>query len=125
MPESPTAPLAGIRILDAATFVAGPFSASILSEFGAEVIKIENPSGGDPWRRYGTPTERDGDTLAWLSEGRNRVSLPIDLRNPRGAEIFLELATQSDVVCENFRPGTLERWGVGWDTIKEINEKII
>ena len=125
MPESPTAPLAGIRILDAATFVAGPFSASILSEFGAEVIKIENPSGGDPWRRYGTPTERDGDTLAWLSEGRNRVSLPIDLRNPRGAEIFLELATQSDVVCENFRPGTMEEWGLGWEDLRRVNPRLI
>ena len=125
MPESPTAPLAGIRVLDAATFVAGPFSASILSEFGAEVIKIENPSGGDPWRRYGTPTKRDGDTLAWLSEGRNRVSLPIDLRKPRGAEIFSELVRHSDVVCENFRPGTMEKWGLGWEDLRQVNPRLI
>ncbi len=125
MSEVNAAPLAGIRVLDAATFVAAPFAASILSEFGAEVIKVENPEGGDPWRRYGTPTNRDNDTLAWLSEGRNRTSLPIDLRQPRGADLFLELVRHSDVVCENFRPGTMEKWGLGWDELHTANPRLI
>jgi succinyl-CoA:(S)-malate CoA-transferase subunit A len=123
MPDS--APLAGIRVLDAGTFIAAPFAATVLSEFGAEVIKIENPKNGDPWRNYGTPTDRDGDTLAWLSEARNRSSLPLDLRQPQGAEIFRALVEHSDVVCENFRPGTLEKWGLGWDELSARNPGLI
>ena len=123
MPDS--APLAGIRVLDAGTFIAAPFAATVLSEFGAEVIKIENPKNGDPWRNYGTPTNRDGDTLAWLSEARNRSSLPLDLRQPQGAEIFRALVEHSDVVCENFRPGTLEKWGLGWDELSARNPGLI
>ncbi|MCH9718834.1 MAG: CoA transferase [Actinomycetia bacterium] len=123
MPDS--APLAGIRVLDAGTFIAAPFAATVLSEFGAEVIKIENPKNGDPWRNYGTATNRDGDTLAWLSEARNRSSLPLDLRQPQGAEIFRALVEHSDVVCENFRPGTLERWGLGWEELSARNPGLI
>ncbi len=122
---SDSAPLAGIRVLDAGTFIAAPFAATVLSEFGAEVIKIENPSGGDPWRRYGTPTSREGDTLAWLSEARNRSSLPLDLRQPRGADLFLDLVERSDVLCENFRPGTLEKWGLGWEELSARNPRLI
>jgi crotonobetainyl-CoA:carnitine CoA-transferase CaiB-like acyl-CoA transferase len=118
-------PLTGLRVLDAATFVAAPFAATILGEFGAEVIKIENPRGGDPWRHYGTPTARDGDTLAWLSEARNKVSLPLDLRDPRGAELFRRLVAVSDVVCENFRPGTMERWGLGWEQLSAVNPGLV
>lgn len=117
-------PMEGVRVLDCATFVAAPFAASILSEFGAEVIKIENPRDGDPWRRYGTPTER-GDTLAWLSEARNKQSITLDLRTPEGADLFKQLVAQSDIVCENFRPGTLERWGLGWDVLSQINPKLV
>ncbi len=118
-------PLSGLRVIDAATFVAAPFTATILGEFGAEVIKVENPRGGDPWRHYGTPTPRDGDTLAWLSEARNKKSLPLDLRDPRGAELFRRLVAHSDVVCENFRPGTMERWGLGWDELSAVNPALI
>lgn len=117
-------PMEGVRVLDCATFVAAPFAASILSEFGAEVIKIENPRDGDPWRRYGTPTER-GDSLAWFSEARNKQSITLDLRTPEGADVFKQLVVQSDVVCENFRPGTLERWGLGWDVLSQINSKLV
>ncbi|TVR79465.1 MAG: CoA transferase [Rhodospirillales bacterium] len=121
----PPLPLAGIRVLDIATFIAAPFSATILSEFGAEVIKVEQPKGGDPFRRFGTATEHDGRSLAWLSESRNKRSITLDLRAPEGAALFKRLVARSDVVCENFRPGTLERWGLGWDTLKEINPKLI
>ena len=110
-------PLAGVRILDVATFVAAPFASTILSEFGAEVIKVENPKGGDPWRHYGTKTERDGDTLAWMTESRNKTSVTLDLRTSEGAEILKRLVKVSDVMCENFRPGTLERWGLGLSLI--------
>lgn len=125
MESSPPAPMAGIRVLDTATFVAAPFAATILGEFGAEVIKIESPQSGDPWRRYGTATSRDGDTLAWLSEARNKQSLPLDLRDPRGAEVFRRLVAESDVVCENFRPGTMERWGLGWEDLRAVNPGLV
>lgn len=114
----------GVRILDCATFVAAPFAASTLSEFGAEVIKIENPKGGDPWRLYGTRTAR-GDSLAWLSEARNKTSITLDLRTKDGAELFKKLVALSDVVCENFRPGTLENWGLGWDVLSKVNPRLI
>lgn len=117
-------PLSGIRILDIATFIAAPFAAANLAEFGAEVIKIERPDGGDPWRRYGTPKD-GGDTLAWKTEARNKASLTLNLRTPEGVDIFKQLAAQSDVVCENFRPGTLEKWGLGWDVLSAINPGLI
>ncbi|MBM3505976.1 MAG: CoA transferase [Alphaproteobacteria bacterium] len=117
-------PLAGIRVLDAATFVAAPYCATMLAEFGAEVIKVELPGSGDPVRKFGTPTEC-GDSLVWLSEGRNKKSLTLDLRKPEGAEIFRRLASVSDIVCENFQPGTLERWGVGYDTLAALNPRLI
>ncbi|MCB0919165.1 MAG: CoA transferase [Actinobacteria bacterium] len=118
-------PLAGLRVLDAATFVAAPYAAAILGEFGAEVLKIENPTGGDPWRRYGTATGRDSDTLAWLSEARNKRSVPLDLRDERGAALFRELVVESDVVCENFRPGTMEAWGLGYEPLSELNPGLV
>ena len=123
--DAPTLPLEGIRILDVATFVAAPFASTILSEFGAEVIKVENPKGGDPWRHYGTKTARDGDTLAWMTESRNKTSVTLDLRTPEGVDILKRLVAVSDVMCENFRPGTLERWGLGWNVLNRINPKLV
>jgi crotonobetainyl-CoA:carnitine CoA-transferase CaiB-like acyl-CoA transferase len=120
-----TAPLAGVRVLDIATFVAAPYCATILSEFGAEVIKVEEPRAGDPFRRFGTPTERADSTLAWLSEARNKTSITLDLRSAEGAALFKRLVEASDVVCENFRPGTLERWGLGWQELSAVNPKLI
>ncbi|WP_041794677.1 CaiB/BaiF CoA transferase family protein [Pararhodospirillum photometricum] len=117
-------PLAGVRVLDLATFIAAPFTAALLGEFGAEVIKIEQPGEGDPLRRFGTPTER-GDTLAWLSEARNKASLTLNLRDPRGSALFKTLAASADVVCENFRPGTLEKWGVGWEDLQALNPRLV
>jgi len=125
MMSTPRPPMKGIRVLDIATFIAAPYAASILGEFGAEVIKIEQPGLGDPWRRFGTATERDDSSLAWLSEARNKKSITLNLRVPEGADIFRKLVKTADVVCENFRPGTLERWGLGWDELKAINPGII
>ncbi len=117
-------PLAGIRVIDVATVIAGPYCAGILGEFGAEVLKVEHPIGGDPLRRFGTPTAR-GDTLTWMSEGRNKKSVTVDLHRPDGVEIFKNLVEKSDVVCENFRPGTLEKWGLGWEVLRKINPGLI
>ncbi|GAB3125911.1 CaiB/BaiF CoA transferase family protein [Novispirillum itersonii] len=117
-------PLDGLRVLDAATFIAGPYSAGLLAEFGAEVIKIEQPGEGDPMRRFGTPTAC-GDTLAWLSEARNKKSVTLDLRAPEGAALFRDLAAVSDVVIENFRPGTLEKWGLGWQALHAVNPRLV
>ncbi len=117
-------PLAGIRVIDAATVIAAPFCATLLGEFGADVIKVEHPIGGDALRRFGTPTAR-GDTLTWLSESRNKRSLTLNLQHPEGANLFKELIAHTDVLCENFRPGTLEKWGLGWDVLSKINPRLI
>ena len=117
-------PLTGIRVIDVATVIAAPYCASILGEFGAEVLKVEHPVGGDACRHFGTPTSR-GDTLTWLSEARNKKSVTIDLHSPEGVGLFKALAARSDVVCENFRPGTLERWGLGWDVLRQVNPGLI
>jgi succinyl-CoA:(S)-malate CoA-transferase subunit A len=118
-------PLSGIRVIDVGNFLAGPYAASILGEFGAEVLKVEHPIGGDPMRRFGTPTTRHDATLAWLSEARNRKSVTIDLRQREGVELFLKLVAKSDVLIENFRPGTMEEWGLGWDVLREANPSLV
>ncbi|MFN4089676.1 MAG: CaiB/BaiF CoA transferase family protein [Alphaproteobacteria bacterium] len=118
-------PMAGVRVLDVATFIAAPFAASILGEFGAEVIKIEQPGAGDPWRRYGTPSARDDSSLAWLTEARNKRSATLDLRSREGKALFLRLVERADVVCENFRPGTMEKWGLGYDQLAAVNPGIV
>ncbi len=132
-PASPTAepdgpspgPLAGLRVIDVATFIAAPYTATILGEFGAEVIKVEHPRGGDPFRRFGTATDLPDATLAWLSEARNKESVTLDLRTDEGADLFRRLVAVSDVVCENFRPGTLESWGLGWDVLSAVNPGLV
>ncbi len=122
--EADAAPLAGVRVLDIATFLAAPFAGTVLADFGADVIKIEQPGDGDPLRRFGTPTEC-GDTLVWLSEARNRRFMTLDLRVPAGRDLFLDLVEKSDVVLENFRPGTLERWGLGYEVMAARNPKLV
>ena len=105
--------LAGIRVLDVATFIAAPFCATLLAEFGAEVIKVEIPGQGDPCRQLGQ--KYNGVGLTWAQEDRNKRGVTCDLRNPKGQEIVKELARHSDVLVENFRPGTMERWNLGYD----------
>ena len=119
-----TGPLSGVLILDAATFLAAPFCATILAEFGAEVIKIEQPHVGDSLRRLGTPSAA-GDTFMWLSDARNKKSVTLDLRRPEGGDLFRKLAARADVVVENFRPGTMEGWGLGYDALAKINPKLV
>ncbi|MCZ6557219.1 MAG: CoA transferase [SAR324 cluster bacterium] len=118
------APLAGIRVLDIATFVAAPFAAAALGEFGAEVIKIEQPGVGDSLRRLGTYSDA-GDTYWWLSDARNKKCITLDFHKPAGVDLFKRLVAQSDVVVENFRPGTLEKWGIGYEDLKAVNEGLI
>jgi len=117
-------PLAGVRVLDIATFIAAPFCGTILADFGAEVIKIEQPGEGDSLRQFGTVTEC-GDSLIWLSEARNKQTATLDLRQPAGAELFRQLVAESDVVLENFRPGTLEKWGIGYEDLRRINPRLV
>ena len=112
------------KVIDASTFLAGPFCATQLAEFGAEVIKVELPGTGDPLRRFGTMTAC-GDSLPWLSECRNKRSITIDLRNPEGAELFKLLCATADVVVENFQPGTLESWGLGWEVLSALNQGLV
>lgn len=114
----------GLKVLDLATFIAGPYCATYLAEFGADVIKVELTGSGDPVRKFGTPTP-SGDTLVWLSEGRNKRSIELDLRTPHGAQTLKKLAEKADILCENFQPGTLERWGLGPDVLQEINPRLI
>ncbi len=117
-------PLDGVRVIETSSFIAGPFAATQLAEFGAEVIKLELPGIGDALRRFGTVTEC-GDSLPWLSECRNKKCGTLDLRKPEGAELFKELIKDADVLVENFQPGTLEKWGVGWDVLSTINPRLI
>jgi succinyl-CoA:(S)-malate CoA-transferase subunit A/succinyl-CoA:(S)-malate CoA-transferase subunit B len=125
MAEPKPLPLSGVRVLDVATFIAAPYAATILGEFGAEVIKVERPDGGDPFRYFGTPTGLADSSLAWLSESRNKKSVTLDLRKPEGRDLFLRLAGKSDVICENFRPGTLEKWGLGPDVLLKENPGLV
>jgi succinyl-CoA:(S)-malate CoA-transferase subunit B len=119
-----TLPLAGIRVVDVATVIAAPYCATILGEFGADVLKVEHPVGGDALRRFGTPSQR-GDTFTWLSEGRNKRSVTMDLRRPEGMALFKQLITEVDVLCENFRTGTLEKWGLGWEVLHALNPRLV
>ncbi|MEQ8228312.1 MAG: CoA transferase [Rhodospirillales bacterium] len=129
MTDTPTA-LDGVRVIDIATFIAGPYAGSILGEFGADVIKVEQPAkgdnpGGDPWRKYGTKTAREDSTLAWLTEARNKKSITLNLREAEGQELLKKLVADADVLIENFRPGTLERWGLGPDILHELNPGLV
>ncbi len=118
-------PLSGVRVLDVGNFLAGPYAASMLGEFGAEVLKVEHPIAGDPMRRFGTATQRPDATLKWLSEARNKKSVTVDLRQPEGVELFLKLVGKSQVLIENFRPGTMEEWGLGWKELSAANPGLV
>ena len=117
-------PLDGLKVIDVSSFLAGPFCSTQLAEFGADVIKLELPKVGDALRRFGSITP-NGDSLPWLSECRNKKSATLDLRKPEGAELLKALIKDADVLVENFQPGTLEKWGLGWDVLKEVNPKLI
>jgi formyl-CoA transferase len=119
-----TGPLAGLRVLEMGTIIAGPFAARILGDYGADVIKIEPPGRPDPLRDWGQG-EYKGQHFMWTVIGRNKRCITLDPRTGRGREIFLELVARTDVIVENFRPGTLERWGLGFDVLSEANPGLI
>ncbi|MEU5882481.1 CoA transferase [Spirillospora sp. NPDC047279] len=116
-------PLAGVVVLDLATLFAGPLAATVLGDYGAEVIKVEHPVRGDPARTHGPA--KDGHGLWWKMLGRNKKTITCDLGVPEGAELLLGLAARADVLIENFRPGTLERWGLGPDDLHAVNPRLV
>ncbi|MEQ3549770.1 CoA transferase [Pseudonocardia nematodicida] len=118
----PAAALDGIRVLDIATLFAGPLAATVLGDFGAEVIKIEHPKG-DPVRTHGA--DKDGIGLWWKMLSRNKKGITLYLGSARGQELFRDLVADADVVVENFRPGTMERWGIGYDELSRINPGLV
>jgi len=115
-------PLSGIRVVELGTLIAAPFAARLFAEFGAEVIKIEQPGSGDPlrtWRKL-----HQGTSLWWYLQSRNKKSIGIDLKSPEGRDVALRLAAQADVVIENFKPGSLEKLGLGWDVLSKLNPNL-
>ncbi len=116
-------PLAGVRVLDLATMMAAPATACYLGEFGADVIKVEKPKEGDPQRAWGT--RKGGQALFWKAISRNKRSLTLDLRTADGADILRRLVPTADVVIANFRPGTLEAWGLGYDDLAGLNPGLV
>ncbi|HEU5320600.1 MAG TPA: CaiB/BaiF CoA-transferase family protein [Methylomirabilota bacterium] len=117
-------PLDGLTALDLATFVAAPFCCTLLGEFGAEVIKVEQPGTGDDLRRLGRASA-DGPSYMWMVEARNKKSITCNLRTAEGQTLVKRLAASADVVAENFRPGTLERWHLGWDDLHAVNRGLV
>lgn len=117
-------PLAGCRVLELGSLIAGPFCGQLLGDFGAEIIKIEDPAGGDPMRNWGSQAP-GGLSLTWPIIARNKKSITCDLRDARGQELVKQLAAHADVLVENFRPGTLERWNLGYDTLSSINPGLV
>ena len=118
-------PLNGIRVLDIGTLIAGPFGATMLGDFGAEVIKVEQPGRGDALRGTPQPDGTASRSTNWLVEARNKKSVTLNLRVPEGQAMLKELVKLADVVVENFTPGTLDRWGLGWEDLRQINPKLI
>ncbi len=110
-------------MLEMGTLLAGPFCAHLLADFGAEVIKIEPPGKGDPMRNWGS--QYKGKSLWWHLLSRNKKCITLNLKEAKGQEIFCELVKKSDIGVENFRPGTLERWNIGYDRLKSVNERFI
>ncbi len=116
-------PLAGIKVLELGTLIAGPFCSRMLAEFGAEVIKIESPDSGDPIRQW--RVLKDGTSLWWSVQSRNKKSVTLNMKDARGQEIARRLALEADIIIENYRPGVLEKWGVGYEDLKSINPATI
>ena len=118
-----TGPLTGVRVLELGSFIAGPFSGQLLGDYGAEIIKVEPPDDGDPMRRWGVT--RDGDSLWWPAIARNKRSVTLDLRAARARAVVRRLAASCDVVIENFRPGRLDEWDLGYEVLQADNPAIV
>ena len=121
--NKPTGPLAGIKVLELGTLIAGPFCARMLGEFGADVIKIESPQGGDPIRQW--RVLKDGNSLWWSVQSRNKKSITLNMKDSRAQEIARRLALDADIIIENYRPGVLEKWSLGYEQLKAINPALI
>ena len=119
----PAAPLAGLKVVELGQLIAGPFAAKTLADFGAEVIKIEPPAGGDPLRKW--RLLKDGTSVWWQVQSRNKRSLALDLRDRDGQDIVRRLAAEADVLIENFRPGAMEGWSLGPEALHRINPRLI
>jgi formyl-CoA transferase len=117
-------PLSGIRVVELGQVIAGPFCGQLLGDLGAEVVKIEPPGQGDVLRQWGH-ADVSGDSLWWSVAARNKCSVTIDLRSAAGQQLVRDLVTHADIVVENFRPGTLERWGLGWDDLSALRPELI
>jgi len=115
--------LEGVKVLDLSTVIAAPFAAGLMADFGAEVIKIEMPDGGDPFRRLGPYHE--GKPMRWANTGRNKKSITLDFHKEEAKQMFLKMVEKADVVIENFRTGTLDKWGIGYEEMKKHNPDII
>lgn len=120
---SSSGPLAGIKVLELGTLIAGPFCSRMLAEFGADVIKIEAPDGGDPIRQW--RVLKDGTSLWWSVQSRNKKSVTLNMKDTRGQEIARKLALDADIIIENYRPGVLEKWGLGYEDLKASNPATI
>ncbi|WP_339846557.1 CaiB/BaiF CoA-transferase family protein [uncultured Halopseudomonas sp.] len=116
-------PLTGLKVVELGTLIAGPFAARICAEFGAEVIKVESPDGGDPLRKWRKVYE--GTSLWWFVQSRNKRSLTLNLKHPEALQILKEVLKDADILIENFRPGTLEKLGLGWDVLHELNPRLV
>ena len=123
MEKQMAGPLKGLKVLEMGALIAGPFCAKVLAEFGADVVKLEPPGHGDPLRKW--RYMRDGTSVWWHVQSRNKRSVAVDLRVAEGQAIARALAERADIVIENFRPGTLESWGLGYDTLKQKNPGLI
>ncbi len=121
--NKPAGPLAGIKVLELGTLIAGPFCARLLGEFGADVIKVESPDGGDPIRQW--RVLKDGNSLWWTVQSRNKKSITLNMKDERAQEIARRLALEADIVIENYRPGVLEKWNIGYEQLKAINPALI
>ena len=117
-------PLQGVRVIECGSLIAGPFCGQLLGDFGAEVIKVEDPGRGDPMRLWGQ-VRPSGQSLHWPIVGRNKKSVTLDLRRLEGQAIFRSLADRADIVVENFRPGTLEKWGLGYEALTSDNVGLV
>jgi formyl-CoA transferase len=118
-------PLAGIRVVELGQVIAGPYCGQVLGDLGADVIKVEPPGVGDVLRQWGRVHDDHGDSAWWRVTGRNKRSVTVDLRRPEGQDLVRRLVEHADVLTENFRPGTLERWGLGWDVLAEVNPRLV
>lgn len=116
-------PLEGLKIIDISTMLAAPWAATFLADFGADVIKIEHPEYGDHARKYGA--QKDGKGIFWKTLNRNKKGMTLNLKTEEGKKVFLKLIEDTDVLIENFRPGTLEKWGYDWETLQKANPKLI